>query len=201
MAAAAMSKRRHKGGDEAAVRRRILQAAFTLFRKSGYATTSMLEIATRARVSKRELYALVGNKQQMLIACISERANRLQVPADLPEPMRLAAHLSHYALYALMIGMPLLGWGMLSAGAYPVVVFGSVYLPAILPQSDALHTWLWAAHFYLAFAFFALVLMHLAAALFHALVRHDGVFDAMAFGGHKPSEGPGMAGIQAGPSD
>jgi len=86
MAAAAMSKRRHKGGDEAAVRRRILQAAFTLFRKSGYATTSMLEIATRARVSKRELYALVGNKQQMLIACISERANRLQVPADLPEP-------------------------------------------------------------------------------------------------------------------
>jgi hypothetical protein len=38
--------------------------------KSGYATTSTLEIATRARVSKRELYALVGNKQEMLIACI-----------------------------------------------------------------------------------------------------------------------------------
>jgi hypothetical protein len=39
---------------------------------------------------------------------------------------------------------------------------------------------LWAAHFYLAFAFFAVVLMHIAAALFHALVRRDGVFDAMA---------------------
>jgi cytochrome b561 len=37
------------------------------------------------------------------------------LPADLPEPMRLGAQLSHYALYALMIGMPLLGWGMLSA--------------------------------------------------------------------------------------
>jgi cytochrome b561 len=46
------------------------------------------------------------------------------LPADLPEPMKLAAHLSHYALYALMIGMPLLGWAMLSAAAYPVVVFG-----------------------------------------------------------------------------
>ena len=102
------------------------------------------------------------------------------LPADLPEPMKLAAHLSHYALYALMIGMPLIGWAMLSAAAYPVVVFGGVYLPAILPQSDLLHTWLWNAHFYLAFAFFALVLIHLAAALFHALVRRDGVFETMA---------------------
>jgi len=102
------------------------------------------------------------------------------LPADLPEPMKLAAHLSHYALYALMIGMPLIGWAMLSAAAYPVVVFGAVYLPAILPQSDSLHTWLWNAHFYLAFALFALVLMHVAAALFHALVRRDGVFEAMA---------------------
>jgi cytochrome b561 len=102
------------------------------------------------------------------------------LPADLPEPMKRAAYLSHYALYGLMLVMPMLGWGMLSAGAYPVVVFGSVYLPAVLPQSDRLHTWLWDAHFYLAFAFFVLVLMHLAAALFHAMVRRDGVFQTMA---------------------
>ncbi len=102
------------------------------------------------------------------------------LPADLPEPMRLAAHLSHYVLYALMIGMPLIGWAMLSAAAYPVVVFGGVFLPAILPQSDSLHTLLWDAHFYLAFLFFALILLHLAAALFHAFVRHDGVFESMA---------------------
>jgi cytochrome b561 len=52
------------------------------------------------------------------------------LPADLPEAMKLAAHLSHYAL-------PLIGWAMLSAAAYPVVLFGSVHLPAILPQSDS----------------------------------------------------------------
>jgi AcrR family transcriptional regulator len=86
MATASMSKRRQKGGGETAVRERILEAAFAAFMKSGYATTSTLEIATRARVSKRELYALVGNKQQMLIACISERAKRLDVPAELPVP-------------------------------------------------------------------------------------------------------------------
>ena len=80
-----MSKRRQGRGDENSVRQRILEAAFAAFMKSGYATTSTLEIATCARVSKRELYTLVGNKQEMLIACISERARRLDVPANLPE--------------------------------------------------------------------------------------------------------------------
>jgi len=75
-----------EGGDEAEVRARILDAAFAAFMKSGYAATSTLEIATRARVSKRELYARVGNKKEMLVACISARATRLQVPADLPVP-------------------------------------------------------------------------------------------------------------------
>src|SRR3984957_13538756 len=84
MTKASMPKRRQKDGDETAVRERILAAAFAAFMKSGYATASTLEIATRARVSKRELYALVGNKQEMLIACISERAKRVDVRAYLP---------------------------------------------------------------------------------------------------------------------
>ena len=84
MARTKMSKRRQEGGDETAVRRRILDAAFAAFKKNGYAAASTLEIATRARVSKRELYALVGNKQKMLIACIRERAKRFDVPANLP---------------------------------------------------------------------------------------------------------------------
>lgn len=71
---------------EADAHARILDAAFAAFMKNGYATTSTLEIATRARVSKRELYALVGNKQEMLIACISSRAARLKVPDELPVP-------------------------------------------------------------------------------------------------------------------
>jgi len=102
------------------------------------------------------------------------------LPADLPQPMRLAASLSHYALYALMIGMPLLGWAMLSTADYPVVLYGNIWLPRILPRNDTLHTLLWDAHFYLAFAFYALILLHVAAALFHALIRRDGVFESMA---------------------
>jgi len=78
------SKGRHERGENTTVRERILEAAFAAFMESGYANASTLEIATRARVSKRELYALIGNKQEMLVACISERAKRLVVPADLP---------------------------------------------------------------------------------------------------------------------
>jgi cytochrome b561 len=102
------------------------------------------------------------------------------LPATLPRPMKLAAHLSHYVLYALMIAMPLLGWAMLSAAQYPVVLLGDIRLPMIVSPSESLHTLLWSAHHYLAFVLFAVVLLHAAAALFHALVRHDGVFETMA---------------------
>ncbi|GJD48637.1 Cytochrome b561 [Methylobacterium crusticola] len=118
------------------------------------------------------------------------RSGAPPLPADLPAPMRLAAHLSHYALYGLMLAMPLLGWGMLSAAAYPVVLFDGVRLPAILPQSESLHTLLWRAHVCLAFAFFGVILMHVGAALFHALVRRDGVFEAMASVGPETERAP-----------
>lgn len=72
--------------NEAEARRRILDAAFAVFVKRGYAHASTLEIATRAKVSKRDLYTLVGRKEQMLVACISERATRLQWPRDIALP-------------------------------------------------------------------------------------------------------------------
>jgi AcrR family transcriptional regulator len=86
MAARSTSKAGREAADETPARERILEAAFAAFMESGFAEASTLEIATRARVSKRELYALVGSKQDMLVACIAARAKRLQAPADLPEP-------------------------------------------------------------------------------------------------------------------
>lgn len=83
---AAVRPARRKNGEETGARMRILDAAFAAFTKNGYAASSTLDIATRARVSKRELYTLVGNKQEMLVACITARAKRLQLPADLPVP-------------------------------------------------------------------------------------------------------------------
>ena len=100
------------------------------------------------------------------------------LPVDMPEPMKLAARLSHAVFYVLMIAMPLIGWAMLSAADYPVIVAG-LHLPAIVSPNPALHSALWKTHQFLAFSFFALILLHLAAGLFHKLVRRDGVYEAM----------------------
>ncbi|MFL5561075.1 MAG: TetR/AcrR family transcriptional regulator [Gemmatimonadaceae bacterium] len=82
----AMSRDSRDGIDWSAKRERILDAAFATFTERGYAASSTLEIATRARVSKRELYTLVGNKQALLVGCIGRRATRLALPTDVPEP-------------------------------------------------------------------------------------------------------------------
>lgn len=102
------------------------------------------------------------------------------LPSDLPAWQHLAAKSSHYLLYGLMFLMPLLGWSMLSAAPYPVVLFGSLRLPPILPQSASLYAVLRPAHTYLGYLFFATILAHLGAALFHGLIRRDGVLQSMA---------------------
>jgi AcrR family transcriptional regulator len=81
----AKMKPREQETEGIAARKRILGAALSAFMEGGFAKTSTLEIATRAQVSKRELYALFGNKEAMLVACITERAQRLKAPLDLPE--------------------------------------------------------------------------------------------------------------------
>ena len=101
------------------------------------------------------------------------------LPVDMPESLKLAAKASHVAFYVLMFALPLLGWSMLSAADYPVVMLG-VHLPPIAPVDPSLHSTMWNAHRFLALAFFALILVHLAAGLYHALVRKDGVYEAMA---------------------
>jgi AcrR family transcriptional regulator len=70
--------------DQRPVRARIVEAAFSAFMERGFAETSTLKIATRARASKRELYAEFSGKQDLLLACIRERAERLKLPVDLP---------------------------------------------------------------------------------------------------------------------
>lgn len=71
-----------KGGD-GSTRERALSAAFAVFRQRGFSAASTLEIATRAQVSKRDLYALFGSKHAMLTACIRERASRMRQPLEL----------------------------------------------------------------------------------------------------------------------
>jgi len=66
------------------LRDRILGAAFAAFLEKGYSGVSTREIAARAKISKRDLYALFEDKKAMLAACIEARAQKMRRPLELP---------------------------------------------------------------------------------------------------------------------
>jgi len=79
--------------DDQPMRQRIISSAFRAFAENGYAGTGTREIAARARVSKRELYTLFGDKRALLTACVMTRVERIRPPTDLP-PARTRAELA-----------------------------------------------------------------------------------------------------------
>lgn len=90
------------------------------------------------------------------------------------------ASASERLLYALMFALPLVGWGMLSAGHYPVVMFGPVHLPPILPANPTLYAILRKTHTILAYLLFLTFLAHLGGVLLHQLVIRDRILNRMA---------------------
>jgi cytochrome b561 len=101
-------------------------------------------------------------------------------PPTMPAWERFVASASERLLYTLMIALPLVGWGMLSAGHYPIVLAGALHLPPILPASPALYTFLRRTHTVLAFLLFATILAHVGAVLFHTLIVRDRLLNRMA---------------------
>jgi cytochrome b561 len=100
-------------------------------------------------------------------------------PATMSSQERRAAHASEMLLYALLFVQPLVGWGMLSAARYPIVLFGSVHLFPILPHSVMVYAVLRAAHTILAYLFFLAFIAHFGAILFHTLIVRDGMLGRM----------------------
>ncbi len=109
-------------------------------------------------------------------------------PATMSRAERLAATASELTMYGLMFVLPLVGWGMLSAARYPVVLFGPVHLPFILPQDAMLYAVLRKAHTILAYFFFLMFLAHFGAILFHTLIVRDGILMRMAPWNSRPRE-------------
>ncbi|WP_114238428.1 cytochrome b [Dyella sp. C9] len=107
------------------------------------------------------------------------------LPADMPALQTLAAIASHWLLYALMLTLPLVGWAMLSAGGYPVMLSESLRLPPIFPVSPVAFAVLRHAHAWLAMLLYLTFLGHMSAALYHGLIRRDGVLSSMT--GYRPA--------------
>jgi cytochrome b561 len=101
-------------------------------------------------------------------------------PATMSAQERIIATLSERLLYSLMFLMPLVGWGMLSAARYPIVMFGSLHLPAILPGNPILYAVLRRTHTILAYLLFFTFIAHFSAILFHTFIVRDRILDRMA---------------------
>jgi cytochrome b561 len=101
-------------------------------------------------------------------------------PADEPtlEPwQRIVSHITHWSIYALLIAVPIIGWAAVSAFG-PFEPFG-IKLPALLARNDDQAKLLFAVHKATAILLAALIAMHIGAALFHYVIRKDGVLNRM----------------------
>jgi cytochrome b561 len=150
---------------------------------------TMLGIGVAMVVSLANYHVLVSIHRPLgiaiLILVVVRFVNRLvspppPFPATMSRAERLAATTSEWTMYGLMFVLPLVGWGMLSAARYPIVLFGSVELPFILPHDAGLYAVLRKAHTLLAYLFFLTFLAHFGAVLFHTLIVRDGIFTRMA---------------------
>jgi cytochrome b561 len=150
---------------------------------------TMLFIGVTMVASLRYYHALVAVHRPLgiliLILAVIRLFNRIFTslppfpPTMSPRERRLASA-SERLLYTLMLVLPLVGWGMLSAGHYPIIMFGPLHLPPILPANPGLYAVLRKAHTLLAFLLFLTFLAHLSAVLFHTLIIRDGLLHRMA---------------------
>lgn len=150
---------------------------------------TMLGIGVAMVASLADYHVLVSIHRPLgiaiLILVVVRFVNRLLNPpppflATMARTERLAATASEYMMYGLMFVLPLVGWGMLSAARYPIVLFGSVRLPYILPHDVMLYAVLRQAHTILAYFFFLTFLAHFGAILYHTLIVRDGILKRMA---------------------
>jgi cytochrome b561 len=132
----------------------------------------------------------------VLVLSVLRLGWRLTHPAPaLPTSMnrweRFGAHATHWFFYAMMIGMPLTGWAMVSVSAYniPTLLWHSIPWPHIgflhaLPvgAKAKVEATSGSIHLYFAFAGAALIALHVAAALKHQFITKDGVLGRMVPG-------------------
>jgi len=86
-----------------------------------------------------------------------------------------AHHATHHLMYALFFVVPLVGWAYSSAAGFPIVLFGQIPLPDLLPADKALAELIKPLHELSALALMGLAALHVAAALKHQWVDRDGL--------------------------
>jgi cytochrome b561 len=119
------------------------------------------------------VFALVWLRLIMRVTQVTPR-----IEPALKAKQELAAKLVHIALYVLMIGMPLLGWIILSAAGKPIPFFG-FDLPALVAENREFAKSIKEIHEVIGTAGYFLIGIHAAAALFHHYIMRDNTLARM----------------------
>ncbi|HET9576785.1 MAG TPA: cytochrome b [Usitatibacter sp.] len=116
----------------------------------------------------------------MLVRLAWRLAHRPPALTAMPRWQANLARATHIGLYVLLIALPLTGYIGSSFSGYPVKLFG-MPLPAWAPKNEAVKDWMSAAHLAIGWALAVAFTLHVAGALKHALLDHDGVLRRMGF--------------------
>jgi cytochrome b561 len=99
--------------------------------------------------------------------------------AGTPRLQELVASLAHWALYALLLAMPLSGWLLNSAAGFPLQWFGLFNLPALAARDPSLRTLAGDLHQWLFWTLVALATAHAVAAIYHHMFLRDATLARM----------------------
>lgn len=138
-----------------------------------------------SRPLQNSLFLFHKNVGVLLIILIVVRLIYRWRNAPPPEPEHLPlwqariASITHGLLYALLLVVPIAGYIRVKAGGFPIETLDALGVPALVMRSDAIAEGAKAVHFYGGRAMVVLVAMHIGAALFHAVIKRDGIFSRM----------------------
>lgn len=103
-------------------------------------------------------------------------------PSDLPMSLRIVSRGTHWLFYAILIVLPVLGWIAASGYGAGVSLLKLVPLPALIAKDKGLAESIGSVHGALAWALLAVIALHVSGALYHGLVKQDGVIRRMVPG-------------------
>ncbi|MCH9806152.1 MAG: cytochrome b [Alphaproteobacteria bacterium] len=141
-------------------------------------TLNIWDATTNNLYSGHKLLGLI-----ILAVMILRLAYRLIAGAPAHEPtlepwQRVVSELTHWAIYALLIIVPILGY--IGVSQFPALnIFGAFNLPGIVAPDKAMSETTFWWHATAAFALLGLIAMHIGAAMFHNIIRKDNVLGRM----------------------
>lgn len=112
------------------------------------------------------------------------------LPPGLGQGLTALARLTQFGLALVFLAMPLAGYANAAAEGHPVSLFGLVSIPPLLPANPRLSQVAIAVHLVGQYVVYLLVGLHVAGALYHALIRRDGVLARMLPPHRQPAAKP-----------